>query len=81
MNDNNQQLNNLEFEFKNHNHNNLNSFRINPIDLLVLNQLVTDATIAPTDSPVNGTVRVLYDATHWRIWVRVNKLWKSVALT
>ena len=68
-------------EFNNHNHNKLNSLRIDPIDLFIFTKQVTDATTAPTDTPLNGTVRVLYDATHWRIWIRVNKLWKYVVLS
>ena len=71
-------------EFNNHTHNAINSFRINPIDLFVFTQQVTDATTAPTDTPLNGTVRVLYDTAtggHWRIWVRVAKTWRYVVLT
>lgn len=68
-------------EFNNHNHDGTNTHRIEPINLFVLTKQVTDATVAPTDTPINGTVRVLFDGTHWRIWIRVAKSWKSCVLS
>jgi hypothetical protein len=81
INDLRQQLIDLNWLFKNHTHDATNSFRINPIDLFVFTQEVSNATITPTDSPMNGTVRLLFDSTHWYVWFRVNKLWKYIALT
>lgn len=67
-------------EFDNHTHNKLNTLRIDPVDLLVFTKQVTDATTAPTDAPLNGTVRVLFDGVNYVEWVRVNKLWKILSL-
>ena len=41
---------------------------------------VVDATTAPTNAPQEGTVIVQYDATHWRVWIYVHSLWKSLTL-
>ena len=69
-------------EFDNHNHDGTNTHRIEPINLFVLTQKVTDATVAPTDTPLNGTVRVLYDTIpKYQLWIRIGKVWKSVALS
>lgn len=63
-----------------HLHNGIDSIRI-PAEMTMLPiQSVTTASTAPTDSPVNGTARIQYDSTHWYLWIRVNKLWKGVAL-
>jgi len=71
----------IEQQFKEHNHDGTNSYKIHPVDLLVFTQLVTDATASPSDTPQNGTMRILTDGTNYRIWCRVNKLWKYVNLS
>jgi hypothetical protein len=71
-----------DLQFQNHNHDGTNSFRIQPENLLIFTQQVTNATVAPTDTPLNGTVRVLYDIIpKYQLWIRIGKVWKSVALS
>lgn len=61
-----------------HEHNGTDSPLVN---IIVKTFLVTDSTAAPTDTPQNGTIRILYDTNSWNIWVRVNNLWKTISLT
>ena len=69
-----------------HRHNGKDAPKINAHDLLgspttFQTISVTDATVAPTFKSQEGTVIFQYDATHWYMWVRINSLWKSVALS
>lgn len=62
-----------------HNHDGINSPYVKTIVIPVFSS--TDATVAPTDTPKDGTVRMLYDSTHWYMWIKINSLWKSVSFT
>jgi len=73
-------LNPADFSVSTHSHNGTDSLKIPAFNIFMNIQSATTANTAPTDSPVDGTQRVLYDATHWVLWIRVNKLWKKVAL-
>ena len=43
---------------------------------------VTDATVAPTDTPLLGTTRIYWDATpRYRLWAYVNNSWHVATLT
>jgi hypothetical protein len=69
-----------------HKHNGADSPRIRYEDILQSPEglktiQVASATVSPTYSSQNGTIIIQFDATHWVIWIRVNNLWKSVALT
>jgi len=76
------QVDMLSTKFQQHNHNKLNGFAINPKDLLGFPTIqVTNALTAPTDKPINGTIRFLYDGTNYVEWVRVNNTWQGVSLT
>lgn len=35
----------------------------------------------PTDSAPNGTMKLVYDGTNYRLYFRVNNLWKYASLT
>jgi hypothetical protein len=78
-------LNNDFQEFKKnyqqHQHNGLNGFKINPKDLLGFPTIqVSNATTAPTDTPINGTIRFLYDGTNYVEWVMINGNWQAVPI-
>ena len=62
-----------------HNHNGVNSLKLKPEEALFgfPCYLVTDATVAPTDNPQNGTIRFHYDTTNTVMWYRVNNVWVS----
>ena len=63
-----------------HLHNGIDSLRI-PAEYTALQQYsVTTASTAPTDTPDDGAIRILYNATSWYLWTRVNKLWKGIAI-
>lgn len=66
-----------------HTHNDVESLKLFPEISLhgFRTDSVTDSTIAPTDTPENGTIRILYDTNSWNLWVRVNNLWKTASLT
>ncbi len=65
-----------------HNHNGVNSPRLDPKYFLGFqNVQVADATVAPTYTVQNGTIIFQYDATHWRMWVRLANVWKSATLS
>lgn len=65
-----------------HIHNGVDSSQLSPDESLLgfTTVKVADATVAPIDKGLEGTIRFQYDSTHWRFWVRINNLWKSVAL-
>lgn len=42
--------------------------------------LVTDSTVSPTNPAKNGVIIILYDTSHWNLWIRVNNLWKTTSL-
>ena len=71
----------LDQVVKKHIHNGLDAPRLSPKYFLgFTNTNVNDATVAPTDSALNGTIRFLYDASHYYMWVRLNNSWRYVAL-
>lgn len=65
-----------------HIHNGSDSPRLNPKYFLgFINNQVVNATIAPTYTVQNGTLLFQYDGTNYYMWIRINNLWKHVALT
>ncbi len=65
-----------------HIHNGVDAPRLNPKYFLGFPcTQVVDATVAPTFTTQDGTILFYYDATHWRVWVRINNLWKSTVLS
>ena len=74
-------IDNLSERYQQHNHNKLNGFAINPKDLLGFPTIqVSNATTAPIDAPINGTIRFYYDGTNCVEWVRINNTWEGVSL-
>lgn len=66
----------------NHSHNGVDSGRIDPTNLLGFPIfLVASASTSPTDTPIDGTIRFLYDASSgYVLWSRVNKTWVAISL-
>ena len=69
-----------------HVHNGIDSPNIDPRNLMGFRvDKVALATIAPSDSPPDGTIRFLYDAVtptaNYITWIRINKTWKKSALS
>jgi hypothetical protein len=67
-----------------HTHNDSDSKRLIPETSLMgfPTRLVADATVAPIDTPLNGTFRFLYDATPlYYLWVFINSNWVSTQLS
>ncbi len=65
-----------------HAHTGKDTTRINPQDLIGFKCVdVADSTVAPTDTPENGTIRFQYDTDSWNLWVRINNLWKTASLS
>lgn len=65
-----------------HSHNGTDSPRLNPKYFLGFQTIqVADATATPTLTVTNGTILFYYDATHFYQWVRINNLWKHIALS
>ena len=63
-----------------HQHTGSDSLRVNLTDIVPFMPLkVTDATAAPTDTPLLGTFRFYYDATpHYRLWVYFSDGWHYI---
>lgn len=61
-----------------HTHNGTDSLRI-PANLTRLPQnLVSDASATPTDTPIDGTIRINYDSNGIAyVWYRYNRTWNS----
>lgn len=60
-----------------HTHNNTDTPKLNTEQLQF-----PVVSAAPTDSPPNGTIRIMFDgSTTYRIYVRVNNAWKYSALS
>lgn len=76
-------INNL-FDVSNipaHAHTGIDSSQIDPKNLLGFPATsATSALTAPTDSPVNGTIRFYYDTTNYVEWVRINNTWVNINL-
>ena len=69
-----------------HKHNGVDAPKIKLENIQGINNIfqivgVADATIAPTFIPQYSPFVIQYDSTHWRLWIRVNSLWKSAAFT
>lgn len=61
-----------------HTHNSVDGTpQIDPVNLLPF----TVYSAVPTDAAPNGTFKLVYDGTNYRIYFRVNNLWKYAALT
>lgn len=78
----NQKLASLLFDNKNqtpyHIHNGADGTpQIDPINLLPF----TVYSAIPTDTSPNGTFKLVYDGSNYRLYFRVNNLWKYVTLT
>ena len=68
----------LQEDFRNHIHTGSDSLQLSPTDFLGFP--IVSAT--PTTTPLNGSFAVLYDgATTYELYVRINNLWKKVALS
>lgn len=64
-----------------HVHTGVDSPQIDPINLLGFPTIsTTSATTAPTDAPINGTIRFYYDGTYYIQWVRINNTWEGFRL-
>ena len=62
-----------------HQHDGIDNLQLNPNNFLGYKIFsVKDATIAPTDTPVSGTIRFQYDGTHFTMWVRNATAWSQV---
>lgn len=61
----------------NHTHNGVDCVRINPADLLGF----PTVSVIPTDKARNGTIRVYNSGATYRLYVRINNLWKYASLT
>jgi hypothetical protein len=66
----------LEARYQQHTHNKINSFPINPKDLLGFSiYVVSDASVAPTAIVMNGMPIFQTDnhggAAHWYLWVQL----------
>lgn len=65
-----------------HFHNGVDTPRLNPKYFLGFPiTKVADATATPTLSAQNGQPIFQYDGTHFYMWIRINNLWKHVALS
>lgn len=78
----NQKLASLLFDNKNqtpyHIHNGADGTpQIDPNNLLPF----TVYSAIPTDTSPNGTLKLVYDGSNYRLYFRVNNLWKYVTLT
>jgi len=51
--------------------------QIDPVNLLPF----TVYSAVPTDTASNGTFKLVFDGTNYRLYYRINSLWKYVALT
>lgn len=65
-----------------HVHNGTDSPQIDPADLLGFpTTLVSNATVAPTSTPLNGTFIYQYDASgRYVMWSRINKVWVAISM-
>jgi hypothetical protein len=70
-------------DFNFHEHNGVDSKRLNPRNFLGFPVfLVANATVAPTDAAQEGVFRFYYDTVPvYRLWVRINKGWHYLTLT
>lgn len=62
-----------------HQHDGVDNLQVNPINFLgypIFN--VTDATVAPTDNVISGTIRFQYDGTNFTMWVMNETSWEQV---
>lgn len=65
-----------------HEHNGMDSPKLNPRYFLGFPQVsVSNAFTAPTDTPLDGTIRFLYDSSTYVQWVRLNGTWESSLLS
>ena len=58
-----------------HQHNGVDSLKLNPALTRLPVASVTTASTAPTDAAEEGSVRVFYDGTNYYLWTRANKTW------
>lgn len=60
-----------------HTHNGTDSVQLNPKDFLGF----PIVSVIPVDTPIDGTIRIYFSGVTYKLYVRVNNLWKSTALT
>lgn len=60
-----------------HTHNGIDTVKLNPRDFLGFPII----SAVPTDSALEGTIRIYSSGGTYRLYVRVNNLWKYTALT
>jgi len=69
------------FNIPYHLHNGSDSPQLNPKDFLGFPVItVSDATVAPTDTPISGTIRFLKDSSNYYEWVRFGQEWKGISI-